>query len=86
MQGNLSEIFAEHETVKRVRLLTDWETGRVRGFVFVEMATEAEDAAIGTLNGAEWTGRGLTVDKAKLREERGSSGGSWDRRSGSPRR
>lgn len=87
MQDNLSEIFAEYGTVKRVQLPTDRETGRVRGFAFVEMASEAEEeAAIEALNGAEWMGRDLTVNKAKPREERSSSGGSWDRRGGSSRR
>ncbi|BAU15349.1 RNP-1 like RNA-binding protein [Leptolyngbya sp. NIES-3755] len=76
MQDNLSEIFAEHGTVKRVQLPTDRETGRVRGFAFVEMATQAEEeAAIEALNGAEWMGRDLTVNKAKPREEKGSAGG-----------
>ncbi|MBD2080745.1 RNA-binding protein [Leptolyngbya sp. FACHB-17] len=76
VQDNLSEIFAEHGTVKRVQLPTERETGRVRGFAFVEMATEAEEeAAIEALNGAEWMGRDLTVNKAKPREEKGSSGG-----------
>lgn len=87
MQDNLSEIFAEYGTVKRVQLPTDRETGRVRGFAFVEMATETEEeAAIEALNGAEWMGRDLTVNKARPREEKGSSGGSWDRKGGSSRR
>jgi RNA recognition motif-containing protein len=88
MQDNLSEIFAEYGTVKRVQLPTDRETGRVRGFAFVEMANETEEeAAIEALNGAEWMGRDLTVNKAKPREEKSSSGGSWgDRRGGSSRR
>lgn len=89
MQDSLSEVFAEYGTVKRIQLPTDRETGRVRGFAFVEMATEAEEeAAIGALDGAEWMGRDLTVNKAKPREEKGSSGGgSWgDRRGGSSRR
>ncbi|BAS56373.1 MULTISPECIES: RNA recognition motif domain-containing protein [Leptolyngbya] len=88
MQDNLSEIFAEYGTVKRVQLPTDRETGRVRGFAFVEMATDTEEeAAIEALNGAEWMGRDLTVNKAKPREERSSSSGSWgDRRGGSSRR
>lgn len=87
VQDNLSEIFAEYGTVKRVQLPTDRETGRVRGFAFVEMATDAEEeAAIEALNGAEWMGRDLTVNKAKPREDRNSSGGGWDRRGGSSRR
>ncbi len=85
-QDNLTEAFTEYGTVKRVQLPTDRETGRLRGFAFVEMATEAEEsAAIEALNGAEWMGRDLTVNKAKPREDRGSSGGSMGR-SGSSRR
>lgn len=86
-QDNLTEIFTEYGTVKRVQLPTDRETGRLRGFGFVEMSTEAEeDAAIEALNGAEWMGRDLTVNKAKPREERGSSGGSWGNKGGNSRR
>ncbi|MER3433035.1 MAG: RNA-binding protein [Leptolyngbya sp. ERB_1_1] len=72
-QDDLAEIFAEYGTVKRVQVPTDRETGRVRGFAFVEMAADAEeDAAIEALNGAEWMGRDLNVNKAKPREERPS--------------
>ncbi|MBD2021283.1 RNA-binding protein [Leptolyngbya sp. FACHB-36] len=77
-QEDLTQTFAEYGTVKRVQLPTDRETGRFRGFAFVEMGTDAEeDAAIEALDGAEWMGRDLKVNKAKPREERGSSGGSW---------
>jgi RNA recognition motif-containing protein len=70
---NLTEIFSEYGTVKRVQIPTDRETGRVRGFAFVEMSTEAEEnAAIEALNGAEWMGRDLNVNKAKPREEKPS--------------
>ncbi|MCU0551650.1 MAG: RNA-binding protein [Leptolyngbya sp. Prado105] len=87
VQENLAEIFAEFGTVKRVQLPTDRETGRLRGFGFVEMSTDAEeDAAIEALNGAEWMGRDLTVNKARPREDRGSSRGSFDRKGGSSRR
>ncbi len=78
-QEDLSTVFAEYGTVKRVQLPTDRETGRPRGFGFVEMATDAEeDAAIEALDGAEWMGRDLKVNKARPREERkpgGSLGG-----------
>ena len=51
---------------------TDRETGRLRGFGFVEISTDAEEtAAIEALDGAEWMGRDLKVNKAKPREERG---------------
>jgi RNA recognition motif-containing protein len=83
-QDGLTQAFAEYGTVKRVQLPTDRETGRLRGFAFVEMETDAEEtAAIEALDGAEWMGRDLKVNKAKPREERGSSGGSWGNRGGS---
>ncbi len=82
-QEDLSTIFAEYGTVKRVQLPTDRETGRMRGFGFVEMDTEAEEtAAIEALDGAEWMGRDLKVNKAKPREDRGFSGGGGGNRSG----
>jgi len=84
---DLSQTFAEYGTVKRVQLPTDRETGRVRGFAFVEMETEAEEeAAISALDGAEWMGRDLKVNKAKPREDRNSSGGSWSSNNRSSRR
>src|ERR671933_2091929 len=75
-QEDLNAVFAEYGSVKRVQLPTDRETGRMRGFGFVEMGSEAEEAAaIEALDGAEWMGRDLKVNKAKPREDRGSSGG-----------
>jgi RNA recognition motif-containing protein len=84
-QEDLSNVFAEYGTVKRVQLPTDRETGRPRGFGFVEMESEAaEDAAIQALDGAEWMGRVMKVNKAKPREEKSrSGGGSWGRSSNS---
>lgn len=84
-QEDLSEVFAEYGSVKRVQLPTDRETGRPRGFGFVEMSTEEEEtAAIEALDGAEWMGREIKVNKAKPREDRRSSGGGggYNRRSG----
>ncbi|MDZ8029668.1 MAG: RNA-binding protein [Nostoc sp. DedQUE08] len=82
-QEDLNSVFAEHGTVKRVQLPTDRETGRPRGFAFVEMGTEAEEtAAIDALDGAEWMGRDLKVNKAKPKEDRGGSFGGGDRRGG----
>ena len=75
-RGDLTEVFAEYGTVKRVHLPIDRETGRKRGFAFVEMDTEAEEAdAIAKLDGAEWMGRELKVNKARPREQRSSGGG-----------
>ncbi|HEY9807200.1 MAG TPA: RNA-binding protein [Candidatus Obscuribacterales bacterium] len=82
-QEDVSDIFSEYGTVKRVQLPVDRETGRMRGFGFVEMSTEAEEtAAIEALDGAEWMGRDLKVNKAKPREERSPGGGGGNRRGG----
>lgn len=76
-EAEMTAVFAEYGSVKRVQLPTDRETGRMRGFGFVEMDTEAEEtAAIEALDGAEWMGRDLKVNKAKPREDRGFSGGA----------
>jgi len=78
-QDDLKQVFAEYGTVNRVQLPTDRETGRLRGFGFVEMGTDAEEtAAIEALDGAEWMGRALKVNKAKPKESRGSFGGGRD--------
>lgn len=75
-QEDISNVFAEYGSVKRVVLPTDRETGRLRGFAFVEMGSDAEEtAAIEGLDGAEWMGRDLKVNKAKPKEDRGSFGG-----------
>ncbi len=82
-QDDLNTAFAEYGTVKRVQLLTDRETGRPRGFAFVEMESEAEEeAAIGALDGAEWMGRDLKVNKARPREERKPAGDGGRRGNG----
>ena len=75
-EEDITTVFSEYGTVKRVQLPTDRETGRPRGFGFVEMNSDAEEqAAIDALDGAEWMGRDLKVNKAKPREERPASGG-----------
>jgi RNA recognition motif-containing protein len=67
---DLTEVFSEYGTVRRVSVPIDRETGRVRGFAFVEMSEDAqEDAAIEALDGAEWMGRQLKLNKAKPRED-----------------
>lgn len=74
-QDALTSVFSEYGAVKRVQIPTDRETGRVRGFAFVEMSSEAEEsAAIEALDGAEWMGRDLKVNKAKPKEDRNSGG------------
>ncbi|EAW36454.1 MULTISPECIES: RNA-binding protein [Lyngbya] len=75
-EEDLKSVFAEYGAVQRVSIPTDRETGRPRGFAFVEMGAESEeDAAIEALDGAEWMGRDLKVNKAKPRENKGSFGG-----------
>ncbi|MDQ2100394.1 MAG: RNA-binding protein [Tychonema bourrellyi B0820] len=85
-QEDLTSVFAEYGAVKRVQLPTDRETGKMRGFAFVEMGSELEEAAaIEALDGAEWMGRDLKVNKAKPREDRGpnrSGGGGGFNRGG----
>lgn len=82
-QEDIKGVFAEYGEVKRVQLPTDRETGRPRGFAFVEMAQESEEtAAIEALDGAEWMGRDLKVNKAKPREERPPRSGGGGGRSG----
>ena len=67
-QDDINQVFAEYGSVKSVKLPTDRETGRVRGFAFVEMGAESEEqAAIAALDGAEWMGRTLKVNKARPR-------------------
>jgi RNA recognition motif-containing protein len=69
-EADLRAVFADYGEVTRVVLPTDRETGRMRGFAFVDMNDEArEDAAITELDGAEWMGRQLRVNKAKPRED-----------------
>ena len=73
---DLEEVFSEYGKVTRVHLPTDRESGRKRGFAFVEMQTEDEEsAAITALDGAEWVGRTLKVNQAKPRENNRSGGG-----------
>jgi RNA recognition motif-containing protein len=75
-EDDLNSVFAEYGSVKGVHMPVDRETGRVRGFAFVEMETEEEeDAAIESLDEAEWMERTLKVNKAKPRTDKRSSGG-----------
>ncbi|MEH1948836.1 MAG: RNA-binding protein [Nostoc sp.] len=75
-EDDLRQVFAEYGTVKNVQLPVDRETGRMRGFGFVELESDAqEQAAIDALDNAEWMGRSLKVNKAKPKADGGSSGG-----------
>src|SRR4051794_2733033 len=86
---DLLELFQQHGKVARAQVITDRETGRSRGFGFVEMDDDAEaQKAIEALNGADYNGRPLTVNEAKPREPRGGAGGygGGPRRGGPPDR
>ncbi len=75
-EQELREAFEAHGQVQEINMITDRETGRPKGFGFVEMPTSAEaQAAIGALNGKEFGGRAITVNEARPRQERSSGGG-----------
>ncbi len=74
--SELEQLFAAHGTVQSAEIISDRMTGRSKGFGFVEMSSEDEaQAAIGALNGQEHSGRALTVNEAKPREDRPRGGG-----------
>ncbi len=69
-EEEVRELFAQHGNVHSVKLITDRDTGRLRGFGFVEMDDKDGDAAIEALNGVEFGGRNLVVNQARERGER----------------
>ena len=72
----LEQLFSEHGNVESAKVITDRDTGRSRGFGFVEMETAGEaQKAITALNGTDLDGRTLTVNEAKPRENRSRGGG-----------
>ena len=74
--ASLDQMFKPYGTVSSAQVIMDRESGRSKGFGFVEMGTSAEaTAAIGALNGTEINGRAVTVNEAKPREDRPRSGG-----------
>ena len=73
-EDQLREVFSQYGTVSKVQLIMDRETGRPRGFAFVEMS-DGGDQAIAALNGTQLDGRALTVNEAKPKEERPRGGG-----------
>ena len=72
----LKELFAQAGSVESATVVEDRDTGRSRGFGFVEMASKEEgEKAIEQFNGTEMNGRSLTVNEARPREDRGNRGG-----------
>jgi RNA recognition motif-containing protein len=73
---DLQSLFEPHGTVQSAQVIMDRDTGRSKGFGFVEMNSDQEaQTAIAALNGQESNGRALTVDEARPREDRGSGRG-----------
>jgi RNA recognition motif-containing protein len=73
-EDEITELFSKHGTVHSVALITDRDTGRPRGFGFIEMDDSAAQAAIQALNGYEMDGRDLKVNEAQDRPKRGGGG------------
>lgn len=71
----LSDLFSRHGEVISAKVIQDRDTGRSRGFGFVEMDAADGDAAISALNGYEMDGRALRVNQAQERDDRGGGGG-----------
>jgi len=75
--GDLEKMFAPHGTVQSAQVIADRDTGRSKGFGFVEMGNDQEaQTATHALNGKESNGRALTVNEAKPREDRGGGRGN----------
>ena len=78
--SDLQDLFAAHGTVDSAQVIMDRDTGRSKGFGFVEMSSDQEaQAAISALNGRDVDGRNLTVNEARPREEGGGGGGGRGR-------
>src|SRR6202171_6127095 len=81
--SDLSTLFSAHGTVESAQVIMDRDTGRSKGFGFVEMGSDQEaQAAIAALNGKEVNGRALTVNEARPKAEGGGRGGSGGGRGG----
>lgn len=76
-EDEVEELFAEYGEVESVAWITERDTGRFRGFCFVEMDDSAADAAIEALDGKEYNGRNLRVNEARPKENRSGGGKRW---------
>jgi RNA recognition motif-containing protein len=82
-ESELQQLFEAHGTVVSTQIIVDRDTGRSKGFGFVEMGSDDEaQAAINALHGQEHNGRNLTVNEARPREDRGGRGGYGNRGGG----
>jgi RNA recognition motif-containing protein len=78
-EDSVRALFARHGTVDSLSLITDRETGRPRGFGFVEMANADAERAMQALNGQDFDGRALRINEAQAKEQRSGGGGGNDR-------
>ncbi len=79
-QEDLNDFFSDYGAVQSVKIITDRETGRSKGFAFVEMSDESEGrSAIDKANGVEFQGRKMNVSEAKPQEPRAPRSGGFDR-------
>jgi len=76
-EGDLANLFEQVGQVDSVNIITDRDTGRSKGFAFVEMSVEDAEKAIAQFNGTEIDGRALTVNEARPREERSGNRGGY---------
>lgn len=76
-ETDLTNLFEQAGQVDSVNIITDRDTGRSKGFAFVEMGSDDAEKAIAQFNGAEVNGRALTVNEARPREERSGGGGGY---------
>ena len=82
-EDSIRSVFETHGTVDSVSIMTDRDTGRSRGFGFVEMPNDGEaEKAIAAVNGREVGGRALTVNEARPKADRGFGGGAFRQNSG----
>jgi RNA recognition motif-containing protein len=73
-EDEVRELFSEHGTIESLAWITDRDTGRFRGFCFIEMDEGAATSAIAALDGQDYQGRSLRVNEAQPREDRGGGG------------
>jgi len=86
-ENDISNLFGQVGEVESATIITDRDTGRSKGFGFVEMGNEDADKAIAQFNGTELNGRSITVNEARPREDRGGNrgGGAYGRGAGGGR-
>jgi RNA recognition motif-containing protein len=84
-ESDLTDLFEQAGEVESATIITDRDTGRSKGFAFVEMGSENAEKAIAQFNGSDLKGRALTVNEARPREDRSSNRGGRNSYSGGPK-